>query len=73
VARKPKNVKEKLRHNILIPDWIEKIQLNIDKYRELEDPTSEEKLEFITHQYHLVMLIHRTINGHVIMTGAKPI
>ena len=73
MARKPRKGKEKSRHNILIPDWIEKIQNNINNFKELDDPTLDEKLEFIIHQYHLVMLINRAINGHVIMTGAKPI
>lgn len=70
---RPRKRKEKSRHNILIPDWIEKIQMNIKTFKEKDNPTNDEKIDFIIHQYHLVMLIYRAINGQVIMTGAKPI
>jgi len=59
-------------HNQQIYGWIEKIQSNITKFKIREDVTNEDKLEFISHQYHLVMLIHRALNGHVLFVGARP-
>ena len=53
--------------------WLEKIEANIAKFRERNDVSPDEKIEFITHQYHLVMLIHRALNGQVIFTGARPV
>ena len=50
-----------------------KIEANIQKFREQQNPTQNDKIEFITHQYHLVMLINRALNGQVIFVGAKPI
>jgi hypothetical protein len=60
-------------HNEQIHGWLEKIEANIAKFKARTDVTDEEKLEFIQHQYHLVMLIHRALNGQVIFVGAKPI
>lgn len=60
-------------HNQHIYGWLEKIEANIAKFRERDDVTNADKIEFITHQYHLVMLIHRALNGSVIFVGARPI
>ena len=60
-------------HNQQIYGWLEKIEANIEKYRNQQNPTQDDKFEFITHQYHLVMLIHRALNGQVIFVGARPI
>lgn len=54
-----------------IHGWLEKIQENIDDFKQTENPTNIDQLEFITHQYHLVMLIYRALNGQVIFVGAK--
>lgn len=53
--------------------WIEKIETNVAKFREKEDVSPDDKIEFITHQYHLMMLIHRALNGQVIFTGARSV
>jgi hypothetical protein len=53
--------------------WLEKIEANIDRFRNQPNQTPDDKIEFITHQYHLVMLIYRALNGQVIFVGAKPI
>jgi len=60
-------------HNQQIYGWLEKIEANIQRFREQQNPTQDDKIEFITHQYHLVMLIHRALNGQVIFVGARPI
>jgi len=53
--------------------WLEKIEANIKRFENQQNPTPDDKIEFITHQYHLVMLIYRALNGQVIFVGAKPI
>jgi hypothetical protein len=63
----------KTNHNEQIYGWLEKIEANIAKFKVNENVSNEEKLEFIQHQYHLVMLIHRALNGQVIFAGARPI
>lgn len=60
-------------HNQQIYGWLEKIEANIAKFKNRTDITDEDRIEFITHQYHLVMLIHRALNGQVIFVGARPI
>jgi hypothetical protein len=60
---------EKLNHHI--HGWLEKIQENIDNFNARTDVTNDDKIEFITHQYHLVMLIYRALNSQVIFVGAK--
>lgn len=61
------------KHNRYVYDWLEKIEANIAKFKERVDVTDTDRAEFITHQYHLVMLIHRALNGKVIFVGARPI
>lgn len=61
------------RLNHYIYGWLEKTQENIEKFRARTDVTDEEKAEFITFQYHLVMLINRALNGTVLFTGAQPV
>jgi len=62
------------RYNHHIHGWLEKIEHNIEKFRTTRpDSSDEERLEFISHQYHLVMLISRALQGTVIFVGAKPI
>lgn len=58
-----------LNHHIY--GWLEKIQENIDAFKLRSDVTDTEKLTFISHQYHLVMLIYKTLNGQAIYVGAK--
>lgn len=66
-------MKEK-RLNQHIHGWLEKIQENIDAYKLSDDTSSDGKLAFISHQYHLVMLIYKALNSQVIFVGAiKPI
>lgn len=60
-------------YNHHIYGWLEKIESNIAKYRATVDTTPEDRIEFITHQYHLVMLINRAIEGSVIFVGARPV
>jgi plasmid rolling circle replication initiator protein Rep len=60
------------RYNHHIHGWLEKIEANIAEFEALES-TNAEKLEFISHQYHLVMLIRRVLEGNAIFVGAKPI
>jgi hypothetical protein len=60
-------------HNLQIYGWLEKIQANIEKFKQRLDISDEDRIEFITHQYHLVMIIYRALNGQVIFVGAKPI
>lgn len=59
--------------NRQISGWLEKIEANLAKFAERTDVTEEERIEFIGHQYHLVMLIHKALAGKVIFTGAKPV
>ena len=60
-------------YNHHIYGWLEKIEANIAKHKANSDVTPDEKIEFITHQYHLMMLIHRALNGQVIFAGARPV
>jgi hypothetical protein len=60
-------------HNQQIYGWLEKIEANIEQFKNRTDVTDDEKIEFIAHQYHLVMLIHRALNGTVIFVGARPV
>jgi len=53
--------------------WLEKIEANIEKFSSQPNQTPDDQIEFITHQYHLVMLIYRALNGQVIFVGARPI
>ena len=61
------------KYNQHIHGWLEKIEANVAKFKEKQDASQDDKIEFITHQYHLVMLINRALNGQVIFVGAKPI
>ena len=57
-----------------IHDWLEKIEDNIEEYKTVvSTTTSAEDIDTITHQYHLMMLIHKALAGKVIFVGAKPI
>ena len=60
-------------YNHHIYNWLGKIQTNIENFKEKGDATNEERVEFISHQYHLVMIIHRALTGNVIFVGANPI
>lgn len=60
-------------YNHHIYNWLEKIQHNIENFKKNKNATNEERVEFISHQYHLVMIIHRALTGNVIFVGAKPI
>ena len=60
-------------YNHHIYGWLEKIELNIANFKAKEGTTANDQVEFITHQYHLMMLIHRALNGQVIFTGARPV
>jgi len=60
-------------YNHHIYGWLEKIEANIAKFRDQDSQTQDERVEFITHQYHLVMLIYKALNGQVIFVGATPI
>jgi hypothetical protein len=60
-------------HNQQIYGWLEKIEANVEQFKNRIDVTDDEKLEFIAHQYHLVMIIHRALNGTVIFVGARPV
>lgn len=51
--------------------WLEKIQANISQFKEREDVSDEDRIEFISHQYHLVMIIYRALNKQVIFVGAR--
>lgn len=62
---------EKHHLNYHIHGWLEKIQENVDTFKQQSDVTDMDKLEFISHQYHLVMLIYKALNGQVIFVGAK--
>jgi len=61
--------KTHLNHHI--HGWLEKIQVNVETYKATEDKTNFQNIDFITHQYHLVMLIYRALDGQVIFAGAK--
>ena len=49
-------MKEK-RLNQHIHGWLEKIQENIDVYKLSDDTSDDGKLAFISHQYHLVIVV----------------
>ena len=54
--------------------WLEKVEKNIAEYKEVANTlTDAEKAEFITFQYHLVMLINNALSGESIFVGANPI
>jgi|GEM_PF-6749249 len=59
----------RLNHHVY--GWLENIQENIDAFKLRLDVTDAEKFTFISHQYHLVMLIYKALNGQVIFVGAK--
>lgn len=60
--------------NYHIHGWLEKIEDNLAQYKtEINNTTSEEDIYFITHQYHLMMLINRALAGTAVFAGAKPI
>lgn len=60
-----------LNHHIY--HWIEKIEANIVSFNLTNRITNKQRVEFITHQYHLVMLIHRALDGTVRFVGANPV
>ncbi|CAB4129433.1 hypothetical protein UFOVP116_6 [uncultured Caudovirales phage] len=60
-------------YNKQIAGWLDKIEANIVNFKNRTDVTTNEKVEFITHQYHLVMLINRALKGQVIFVGAPPV
>jgi uncharacterized lipoprotein YbaY len=59
------------RLNQHIHGWLEKIQENIDAYKLSGNTSDDGRLAFISHQYHLVMLIYKALNSQVIFVGAK--
>jgi hypothetical protein len=59
-------------YNYHIYGWLEQIEKTIAKFKERTDVTDEDRIEFITHQYHLVMLIYRALSGKVIFAGSRP-
>ena len=59
-------------HNVYICEWLEKIQSNL-RNSKLDEFTNDEKIDFIQHQYHLMMLIHKALKGQVLFVGAKPL
>ena len=59
-------------HNIYISEWLEKIQSNL-RNSKLDEFANDEKIDFIQHQYHLMMLVHKALNGQVLFVGAKPL
>ena len=61
------------RLNHYIYGWLEKTQENIEEFKRRTDVTDEERAEFITFQYHLVMIINRALSGKVLFTGAQPV
>lgn len=56
-----------------IQGWLEKVESNIAEFQARTDVTDEERAEFITFQYHLVMLIRKTLAGKTYFVGASPI
>jgi len=59
--------------NKLIHGWLKKIETNLDKFVSEGKMSDEDKIEFITTQYHLIFLVYRLLNGQVIMVGAPPV
>ena len=57
--------------NYHIEHWIDKIHANFEEFEQIENPTPDQQIEFAQHQYHLVMIIHRALEGNLIFTGAK--
>jgi hypothetical protein len=57
--------------NYHIEYWIEKIDENFIEFSKIKDPTPQQQIEFAQHQYHLVMVIHRTLSGRLIFTGSR--
>ena len=51
--------------------WLEKIQANINSFKERTDVSDLDRIEFISHQYHLVMIIYQALNKQVIFVGAR--
>jgi uncharacterized protein (DUF2225 family) len=51
--------------------WLEKIQANINIFKEKTDVSDLDRIEFISHQYHLVMIIYQALNKQVIFVGAR--
>ena len=56
-----------------IHGWLEKIENNIAEFQARSDVTDEDKVEFVLFQYHLVMLIRKTLAGRTYFVGARPI
>lgn len=59
--------------NYHIHGWIEKIEDNVKEFKSQVDVTDDEAMQFISHQYHLIMLIYQALNNQTIFVGAKPI
>jgi hypothetical protein len=61
-------------YNKYIHGWLEKIESNIQSYKSNSlNLSNEQKTEFITHQYELIMIIHKALNNRVLFAGAKMI
>ena len=59
--------------NKLIYGWLDKIETNLNRFISSGNMSDLDKIEFITAQYHLIFLVHRLLNGQVIMVGAPPV
>jgi len=60
-------------HNKLIHGWLTKIESNLDRFISEGNLSDQDKIRFITTQYHLIFLVYRLLNGQVIMVGAPPV
>jgi len=61
-------------YNKYIHGWLEKIESNIQSYKSNSlNLSNEQRTEFITHQYELIMIIHKALNNRVLFAGAKMI
>jgi hypothetical protein len=60
--------------NDCISHWIEQIEHNLHKFKNDDTiHTKEDKIAFITQQYHLLMIINKTLTGEFLFVGARPV
>lgn len=56
-----------------VDGWLDKLEHNLDTFLQTSNLDSEQDVQFITHQYHCLMMIHWALQGKVVFVGAKPI
>jgi hypothetical protein len=56
-----------------IEGWLGKLEKNLDEFMLVSKFDSPADIQFITHQYQCLMMIHMALQGQVMFVGVKPI